>query len=106
MFLISSLVTFYFICFSYFLDGASFSTDGRWGIFGILMNARFTEIVYLMMVLNVVLFLCQIYLSKNFEPIIPATCGICELPVSALFRYLFNVQYMPGPISVIGYFVT
>jgi hypothetical protein len=54
-------------------------------------------------ILNFAMFISQLYISKIFEPLIPASVTLAESPMNALFLYFLSLQYIPGSVTIMAY---
>jgi hypothetical protein len=49
------------------------------------------------------MFISQIFISKIFEPLVPASATLLEAPLNATFLYFLDFSYIPGAVTIIGY---
>jgi len=54
-------------------------------------------------VINFSMFISQLFISKIFEPAIPASATLLEAPLNATLLYFLDFSYLPGAVTIIGY---
>ena len=84
---------------AYFLNGCSLSLDTYWGYFGIITEGNVTNYMYLIykinrymaFILSLGLFTSNIFITKLYEPVVPASSALFEPIGCGLINHMIGV---------------
>ena len=61
--------------------------------------------MYMSLLISLGLFISSVFITKLYEPVIPAAVANIEPILNTYFLELLYVQVMPGPVAGMGYFM-
>lgn len=88
---INTMASFHLLGYSYFVDGISINNDPFWGYFGISQDGSFTQFMYMSLLLSLGLFISSVFITKLYEPVIPAAVANIEPILNTYFLELMYV---------------
>jgi hypothetical protein len=103
LFIYNVFLSFNLINFGYFFGGSEFSSDPKFGVFGLYTYTNFVSVFYVSIMLGLTMILTNIFVRQIFSELIINVSSRFEIIYSSIFYHILRVEQIPSGMTCIGY---